>query len=181
MVVRLGDLLRSSLRADATHLVPLEEELALLDQYIAIERIRFRDRLEVFVDIAPEACGALVPSFLLQPLVENAIKHGMSARAGRGRIRIEARPDGDALAIAIRDNGPGPSPEAAASAAEGIGLSNTRKRLEALYPEAHRFELVTGSDGGGEVRIRIPLAPAPTAARCEASEPPAAAPIPRAS
>ena len=99
-----------------------------------------------------------MPSFLLQPLVENAIKHGMGTRAGRGKIAIAARRDVDELALTIRDNGPGPSPEALASTSAGVGLRNTRRRLEALYPGAHTFELVTAAGGGGEVRIRIPLA-----------------------
>lgn len=179
MVVRLGDLLRLSLQSDATHLAPLENELSVLDHYLAIERVRFRDRLEVSVAVAPGAASALVPSFLLQPLVENAIKHGMSARGGRGRIRVEARPDGDSLAITIRDNGPGPSPDAASS--PGIGLRNTRRRLEALYPGAHRFELVTGAEGGGEVRLRIPLVIAPGAGLPSDADREVSAPVSRAS
>jgi len=101
---------------------------------------------------------ALVPSFLLQPLVENAIKHGMGARGGRGRILVAARRDGSELSLIIRDNGPGPSPEAMSLTSAGIGLRNTRRRLEALYPGAHAFELVTAAAGGGEVRISIPFA-----------------------
>ena len=157
MVVRLGELLRLSLQADAMGVVPLEVELAALDQYLAIERIRFQDRLEVSVDVTPDAARARVPSFLLQPLVENAIKHGMAARGGRSWIHVEARAENGGLAIRISDDGPGPSPAAAQPGSAGIGLSNTQRRLEALYPGAYRFEFVAGEHGGGEVRLRIPL------------------------
>ena len=156
MVVRLGELLRISLRSEDTPLVTLEEEIASLEKYLSIEQVRFRDRLEVSFGVDPEVASAKVPSFLLQPLVENAIKHGLPGRGGRGKIAITARREGDDLAVAVRDNGPGPQPSTIDTSA-GIGLRNTRRRLEALYPGRHHLELLAATGGGAEVRIRIPL------------------------
>ena len=168
MVVQLGELLRLSLRSEDTPLVPLAEELAILGTYLEIEKVRFRDRLEVALEVEPEVASAKVPTFLLQPLAENAIKHGLARRGGRGRIVLAARRDGAALLLSLRDNGPGfkgevPSP--------GIGLANTRRRLEALYPGRHELTLATAEDGGGEVRLRIPLEPS----RLDDAPPPEAA------
>jgi LytS/YehU family sensor histidine kinase len=157
MVVRLGDLLRLSLRSEDTPLVTLEEEIGILDKYLSIEKVRFRDRLDVSIAIAPGVAAAKVPSFLLQPLVENAIKHGVGARVGRGRVVIRAGEEGGRLAISVRDDGPGPPPGAGTEATSGVGLRNTRRRLEALYPGDHLLELAAAEGGGAEVRIRIPL------------------------
>ncbi len=154
MVVRLGELLRLSLRSEETPLVPLEEELVILDKYLEIEKVRFRDRLEIALDVDPAVNAARVPTFLLQPLAENAIKHGLLRRGGRGRICISAHADGGSLLLALRDNGPGLKGE---SVSPGIGLANTRRRLEALYPGAHDLALVGAPEGGCEVRLRIPL------------------------
>ncbi|MGE5414540.1 MAG: histidine kinase, partial [Syntrophomonadaceae bacterium] len=154
MVVQLGELLRLSLRSEDTPLVPLGEELAILGTYLEIEKVRFRDRLEVTLDVAPDVAGARVPTFLLQPLAENAIKHGLARRGGRGRITISARRDGDLLALSLRDNGPGLKDAAPST---GIGLANTRRRLEALYPGCHDLVLGSAPEGGCEVRLRIPL------------------------
>ncbi len=156
MVVRLGDLLRVSLRSEDTPVISLEEEIAILEKYLSIEQVRFRDRLEVTIAIDPEAADASVPSFLLQPLVENAIKHGLPGRDGRGRITVTARVEGGELAVTVADNGPGPR-ASAIDTSGGIGLRNTRRRLEALYPGRHRLELVAGADGGAELKVRIPL------------------------
>jgi len=155
MVIRLGELLRLSLRSEDTPLVTLEEELAILDKYLEIEKVRFRDRLEVAIDLDPSVAAAKVPSFLLQPLAENAIKHGLARRTGRGRIWISARAENGALVLALRDNGPGLKEELPPS--PGIGLANTRRRLEALYPGAHELELAAADEGGCEVRLRLPL------------------------
>ncbi|HEY1434214.1 MAG TPA: two-component regulator propeller domain-containing protein, partial [Thermoanaerobaculia bacterium] len=155
MVIRLGELLRLSLRSEDTPLVPLEEELAILDKYLEIEKVRFRDRLEIAFDVDPAVAAAKVPTFLLQPLAENAIKHGLARRGGRGRICIAAHAEGGELVLAVRDNGPGLKDEA--PAAPGIGLANTRRRLEALYPGAHDLALAGLAEGGCEVRLRFPL------------------------
>ena len=156
MVVRLGDLLRVSLRSEDHPLVTLEEEIAILEKYLSIEEVRFRDRLDVSIAVDPAVAAANVPSFLLQPLVENAIKHGLGGRAGRGRIAVTAREESGMLALAVRDNGPGPRTGSIDTTA-GIGLANTRRRLEALYPGRHGLELVPAAGGGAEVRLTIPL------------------------
>jgi ligand-binding sensor domain-containing protein/signal transduction histidine kinase len=181
MVVRLGELLRLSLRSEDTPLVTLEEEIEILEKYLSIERVRFRDRLDVTIAIEPAVASSRVPTFLLQPLVENAIKHGLGGRVGRGRITISAREDAGRLAISVRDNGPGPKHGAGEDTTAGIGLRNTRRRLEALYPDGHLLELVAAEGGGAEVRVRIPLT---RAALLRVETPPlrpAAAPVSQAS
>lgn len=159
-MVRLGDLVRQSLRNDGA-LVPLEEELGFLRKYLEIESTRFGDRLRVDYRIDPGALPASVPNLLLQPVVENAIKHGISARPGAGRIEIEARRDGGWLELAVHDDGPGLSsgPAAPGEARRGVGVSNTRSRLASLFGGGHRFELVNRAGGGVSALFRIPFAP----------------------
>ena len=169
MVVRLGDLLRLSLRSEDTPLVTLEEEIAILEKYLSIEKVRFRDRLDIEIAIEPGVAAAKVPIFLLQPLVENAIKHGLAGRAGRGCISIRARAEHGQLAIRLRDNGPGLREDR--DETNGIGLRNTRRRLEALYPGAHLLELCPAPEGGCDVRIRLPLTLAHMAARKSPASP----------
>jgi ligand-binding sensor domain-containing protein len=156
MVIRLGELLRLSLQSEDTPLVTLEEEIAILEKYLSIERVRFRDRLDATISVAPDVASAKVPSFLLQPLVENAIQHGVGGRAGAGRIAVSAAPDGGDLVLRVRDDGPGPKADAAEKTS-GIGLRNTRRRLEALYPGHYELTLRHGPQGGAEATIRIPL------------------------
>jgi LytS/YehU family sensor histidine kinase len=120
--------------------------------------MRFRDRLDVSVEVDPAVRTADVPSFLLQPLAENAIKHGMRGKSGRGAIRIHASSEGKRLIVRIEDNGPGiPSTTTAGSRAAGIGLRNTRQRLETLYPGNHVFEITNTPLAGALVTIQIPL------------------------
>jgi LytS/YehU family sensor histidine kinase len=157
MVERLGDLLRASLETDPGQMVTLERELSILELYLGIERMRFRDRLEVVFDVEPEVRDADVPCFLLQPLVENAIKHGMRGKSGHGVIRVRARALGGRLFLAIEDNGPGLPGTAATPRPAGIGLRNTRQRLETLYPGRNRFEMGASAAGGCVVEIEIPL------------------------
>ncbi len=156
MVVRLGDLLRVSLRSEDHPLVTLEEEIAILEKYLSIEEVRFRDRLEVSISVDPSVAAAKVPSFLLQPLVENAIKHGLGGRTARVRIAVTAREESGMLSLSVRDDGPGPR-ASSIDTTGGIGLANTRRRLEALYPGRHRLELLPAAGGGAEVRLAIPL------------------------
>jgi len=156
MTERLGDLLRASLETDPGQVVTVERELCVLELYLGIERMRFRDQLEVLVEVDSQVREADVPSFLLQPLVENAIKHGMRGKSGRGVIRIRAAAEGDRLVLAVEDNGPGIAAADTARPA-GIGVRNTRQRLETLYPGRHRFDVGTASTGGGLVTIEIPL------------------------
>jgi signal transduction histidine kinase len=147
MLELLGDVLRQVLRTDQPHEVPLAEELKFLEQYLAIEQVRFSDRLRVHWDIEDRARAALVPGFVMQPIVENAIKHGVAKRAEAGLIEISAHIVGNHLELGVLDDGVGMS----ASQREGVGLSNTRERLRTLY----------GDDA--TLTIAAPPAPAPGA------------------
>jgi two-component system, LytTR family, sensor kinase len=163
MLTQLSDLLRATLTQGGPQEIPLAEELQLLDRYLAIVLVRFRDRLSVAVDVAPEARGALVPQFLLQPLIENALEHGIGARPGPGRLEIHAVRDGDRLHMTIIDDGPGPEPTARAE--PGIGLANTRARLAQLYGADQRLVLEpVDATGGARVTVSLPFRPAPAQA-----------------
>lgn len=153
MLTDLSDLLRLSLRSTASHEVPLREELVFLDRYLDIMRVRFGDRLRIAVEAPEDVRDALVPSLVLQPIVENAITHGMADRPDIGRVAVRARRNGKALWLEVSDDGPGLS--APASAGNGIGLANTRERVNRLYGGAGTVELLT--DHGLTVRIAIPF------------------------
>lgn len=152
-IARLADLLRASLRSEATHVIPLEEEIEFVERYLEIEKMRFQDRLEVDVDVDPEVRGAEVPSFILQPLVENAIRHGIGRRERGGRLWLSAERRDGALVLSVRDDGVG---MAEAAVREGIGLSNTRSRLRELYGHRQSLVLAEASEGGVEVHVEIP-------------------------
>ena len=154
MVSGLSDLLRLSLRHASEQEVPLERELEILQHYLEIQQIRFADRLTVRYDIDDAARQAMVPNLLLQPLVENAIRHGIAPRAAPGTILVSARVAGDMVRLTVEDDGVGPGPS---SGGEGIGLRNTRARLERLYGIRHRLELRGGVEGGFIVKIDIPF------------------------
>jgi sensor histidine kinase YesM len=156
MVARLSDLLRLSLDQSKPQEVPLSEEIAFLDRYLEIELTRFGDRLKIEKQIAAEAQDALVPFLLLQPLVENAIRHGIEPREETGHVAISAQRNNGVLELRISDDGAGLSGAAAAGAREGIGLSNTRSRLQHLYGTEFKFELAELAHGGLEARISIP-------------------------
>ena len=148
-VVRLSDLLRLSLQNEGSDLIPLRKELELLKVYLEIQQTRFQDRLTVRLDVEPGIGDALVPNLILQPLVENAIKHGIAARPGSGRVEVHARRDADTLHLLVRDDGPGPDASAPPRPGEGgVGLRNTRDRLELLYPGRHAFEFRGGPRSG---------------------------------
>lgn len=155
VVTRLGDLLRLTLSRATTAQVSFRRELEILTLYLEIERTRFHDRLEITYDVQPATLGALVPDLVLQPLVENAIKHGVSPNAGTGRIAVCSRRDGDWLTLEIRDNGSG-LPQGRARP-DGIGLTTTRARLERLYGDRQELVLENLPDGGCVARIRIPF------------------------
>jgi signal transduction histidine kinase len=155
MIARLSGLLRQALDSASTQEVSLSHELRFLRDYLVIEQTRFGDRLTVALDAPPDTQQALVPNLMLQPLVENAIIHGLEPRARPGRIEFRARRDGDYLNLEVRDNGAG-LPEGE-PLDEGVGLSNTRARLQQLYGPAHRFELASPPEGGLAVRLRIPF------------------------
>jgi two-component system, LytTR family, sensor kinase len=156
MISRLSDLLRLTFDRTGATEVPLKEELEFLQKYLQIEQIRFQDRLALKFEIDPETLDAEVPRMILQPLVENAIKHGIAPRSGRGLVQISAKRDNDAVWIEVRDDGVGLSAQARAHFNDGVGLSNTRARLECLYGDAHRLEFAE-SEGGLAVRILIPF------------------------
>src|SRR6267154_1621026 len=138
MITRLSELLRQSFNPERGPLVRLEEELELLDHYVAIQEARFGDRLRVTFRVDPHAASAVVPTLLLQPLVENAIRHGVVPNGSVAQIAIAAVREGDRLHLEVRDNGPGLNGN---SSGGGLGLANTRARLQELYGPGHRFEL----------------------------------------
>jgi two-component system LytT family sensor kinase len=153
MLELLGDVLRQVLRTDQPHEVPLAEELRFLEQYLAIEQVRFSDRLHVTWEIEERTRAALVPGFVLQPIVENAIKHGVARRAEAGRIAIRSRLVDTTLELAVRDDGVGMT----ATQKEGVGLSNTRERLRTLYGERATVSIAAPPDGGTLVTVRLPF------------------------
>jgi two-component sensor histidine kinase len=170
MVARLGDLLRISLEHEETHEVTLREELAFLQPYLEIERARLEDRLTVVMEIAPEAMEARVPHLILQPLVENSIRHGIAPRIRPGRVEISATRGADDrfLHLEVRDDGPGLDGHEQGRARKGVGLANIRSRLEQLYGGEHRFELENHPEGGVVVRIALPFRRAGHGAATEA-------------
>ena len=157
VIERLGTLLRLSMDTSGRQLVTLEEELALLDEQLAIEEIRFKDRLRVIRRIEPESRGALVPNLILQPLVENAIAHGLSRRIDASLLEISARRDGACLHIAVRDDGPGLPPGWRFAEDAGRGLRNVMERLRALYTTSFGFELANSATGGVVAELRVPF------------------------
>ncbi|HET9333645.1 MAG TPA: histidine kinase [Gemmatimonadota bacterium] len=155
MLARLGDLLRTSLANGAAHEVSLGEELEFLERYLDIERTRFGERLAVSVDAAPDTLEGCVPRLLLQPLVENAITHGIAPRRGPGAVVVRARRRGGTLRIVVADDGLGAA--ALSRETSGIGLANTRRRLEGLYGREHRFQAAPAPGGGFRVSLQLPF------------------------
>ena len=151
MIARLGELLRRTLEGGKAAELPLSRELDLLAPYLEIQRIRFGDRLSIELDLPDSAGAALIPTLMLQPLVENAVEHGIKRTADGARVRLSAERVGDRLRLEITDNGPGPR-----GSREGVGLANTRARLAGLYGDAHRFELQGMPAGGTRVLIELP-------------------------
>jgi LytS/YehU family sensor histidine kinase len=166
MVVRLCDLLRHAVTRAATQEVPLEEEVRTLQPFLEVEEIRLGGRLRVEWKIAPEARGAWVPHMVLQPLVENAIKHGLAGREEGGRVQVSARRRGPWLVLEVRDDGVGLEEAARRYApGAGIGMANTRARLAHLYGPRHALEIAPAEGGGTRVSLRIPFHDAPLPAR----------------
>ncbi len=154
MITLLSDLLRLSLEKDDRHQVPLRSELEFLNRYLAIEKIRFRDRLTIELDVDAEGMAAQVARLRLQPLDENSIKHGIAMRSAAGHIAIRGRRRGDRLEVQISDDGPGLS---GGAIQEGIGLANTRARLEQIYGTDHHFELRNADVVGVVAHLEIPF------------------------
>jgi signal transduction histidine kinase len=156
MLGGLSDLLRRSLTSMRVELVSLDEELDFIMRFLDIETTRFPDRLRVVMDIEPDARRGSIPCMLLQPIVENAINHGIAPRVSGGCITIRASSDRAQLRIEVRDDGVGLDAEKSCEG-HGVGLSNVRKRLAQLYPDAHAFRLERGEPGGTVAIIEIPF------------------------
>ena len=156
MMSRLSDLLRMSLETAGTQITTLNRELEFVHCYLDIEKVRFEERMHVIFDIAPETLDAQVPHLLLQPLVDNAVKHGISKVPGGGEIRISVHAQNGELQLKIEDNGPGLR-SLSTIPANGFGLRITRERLESLYGQNQSLEIVSPPDGGVTVRVCIPL------------------------
>jgi LytS/YehU family sensor histidine kinase len=152
MVARLGELLRLTLEQFRVEEATLRRELRLLEAYLEIERARFGDRLRVELDVEPGAQAALLPCLLLQPLVENALRHGVGRKPGAGRVVVRARRDGPRLLLQVEDDGPG----LPGSLTEGVGLSNTRDRLRRQYGGDAALLLRPGALGGVCASVELP-------------------------
>lgn len=156
MIARLSELLRHRLDSDGEQETTLEEELDFVERYLEIMQIRFQGRLTVHTDIAPDVRQALVPNLILQPLVENALKHGVGRTEEPGHIVIAARREHDRVLLSVSDNGPGLRSNASPPA-EGVGLHNSRGRLAHLYGDAQSLTLRTGDDGGAIAEVSLPF------------------------
>jgi LytS/YehU family sensor histidine kinase len=157
MMTRLSDLLRMSLASNGVQETSLSRELEFVGGYLEIEKVRFEERLEVILEIAPDTLDARVPHLLLQPLVENAVRHGISRRSAAGEIRIGASHDDNSLYLQVRDNGPGLGGHEARQAKGGLGLVATRERLQTLYGNDQNIEVRSLPEGGAEACVRIPF------------------------
>lgn len=155
MIDQLGDLLRMALHSSEQQVVPLEQELQALRKYLEIEQTRLGSRLTVYWQIDPESLDAEVPTLLLQPLAENAVRHGVAPHSRPGRITVAARRVGDRLTLEVRDSGYGVEPERLRALNGGVGLSNTRARLKHLFPSTHTFGFANVADGFS-VTVEIP-------------------------
>ena len=159
MLSELSALLRATLDREDVQEVPLHEELATARHYVEIMRVRFGDRLGVMEEIDPRARRALVPRLVLQPLVENAVEHGIARDPGAGRIWIRAEAEDGRCTLTVADDGPGLAGGSEAAVREGVGLSNTRRRLAQLYGTDATLSLAARREGGTEVVIRLPFRP----------------------
>jgi two-component system LytT family sensor kinase len=158
MIEHLGDLLRLSLDARDRQEIPLAEELAFLDHYVAIQKIRFAENLRIEIQVAPAVKYALVPCLIVQPLVENAIRHGISGRATGGTVTVVALRGPNQVEIRVADNGVGLPPGWTLETSSGMGLFVTRERIIGLHPDgSSRFSVRPRSGGGTEVEISLPL------------------------
>ena len=160
MLASLGDVLRHSLRHGPGSTLPLSRECEILQKYLEVERARFGDRLSVEFDVGSEAGRALVPALLLQPLVENALHHGLLPRADGGEVRVGARRSGDRLRVRVEDDGVGLPEDWEPRDRQGIGLRGTRARLRGCFGDDFRLQLVPREEGGTVARMDLPYRPA---------------------
>lgn len=168
MLARISDLLRTAIATASQAEIPLMDEMEFNKRYLEVERMRYGDRLDVRIDIAGETFNALVPNMLLQPLVENAVRHGIAPYSGKGRVEVQASRRGDQLCIVVRDTGPGFDPEQETEVntpqftdrggkeTRGVGISTTRARLHKLYGDDQELHLVN-INGGFEARVSVPF------------------------
>ena len=164
MITDLSELFRASLESSDDQEIPLSRELELLRRYLAIEQRRFGQRLEVEQNIDPEILNALVPPLILQPIVENAIRHGIEPQADVGRIAVNVGRDGNQIRLSVSDNGQKPFDAAImVNKRHGIGLTNTQARLQQLYGKGQSFSVGDGELGGWTVEIKIPFCSVPIA------------------
>jgi len=167
MITNLSELLRYTLDNIGIQEIPLREEIQFLQRYLEIEQTRFHDRLTIECDIAPDSLEAMVPTMIFQPLVENSIRHGIAKRASAGKITIQTRRRDPVLQLTVEDNGAGSVEKPAGEAQNGIGLLNTKQRLQQLYGPTHQFAMRFLPRGGVRVVLEIPyraagaLAPEP--------------------
>jgi signal transduction histidine kinase len=154
MLARLSELLRMALDHAERQEVTLRQEMDFLDRYLEIQKMRFRDRLTVKLELDPDTLEALVPNLILQPLVENAIRHGIEPRAAPGEVMIRAGRSGDRLELQVSDDGPG---MAGTETAKGVGLANTKARLQQLYGAAHQLSFTNGPSGGLVIVLSLPF------------------------
>jgi two-component system LytT family sensor kinase len=159
MMVRLADFLRITLANSGSQQIPLEKEIEFLQCYLDIEQVRFRDRLNIVLNIDEKTRSALVPNLILQPIVENAIRHGIAQKSAQGVIRISSAIMEHMLRLEVRDNGPGLRANQSQQDVfnSGLGLSNTKDRLFHLYGSSHAFEITQPAEGGVRVMIELPL------------------------
>jgi len=157
MLMRLSDLLRSVVAAGDEQVVPLREEMRLVQRYLEIQQMRFGDRLRVSLDVAPDAADDPVPHFLMQPLVENAVQHGVSRSERGGTVKIRAHRDTSHLVIEVSDVLEGGVRETPDAPGTGIGLATTRERLDRLYGDRYAFSIQGADDGATHVALRIPV------------------------
>lgn len=155
MLEQLGDVLRQALQTDPAHEIPLGEEVGFLERYLAIEQVRFSDRLRASFQIDPTVSQAAVPSFVLQPLVENALVHGIAKRTEGGALVISAHREGADLVLEIRNDGPPVAPSQP-GARPGLGVANTRERLATMYGDQGRLTLENSPSGGVLATVRLP-------------------------
>jgi LytS/YehU family sensor histidine kinase len=155
MVQKLTNFLHMTLESSGSQEVTLKKELDFLNYYLQIEQIRFQDRLAVNMKIDPGTLDARVPNLIMQPIVENAIRHGVATRAAQGRIEIHAKRNNGLIQLQVKDNGPGLE-NGNTEIREGVGLSNTRLRLQQIYGDAYRFDLTNAPEGGVIATVELP-------------------------
>ncbi len=154
MIARLSDFLRLTLEERHAQQVPLSREMEFLDCYLGIQQVRFQDRLTTHLDVSLDTMRAMVPNMILQPLVENALRHGLLDKTERGTLQIATRRDGDALVLRVDDDGIGLPPD---GAKEGIGIGSTRARLDMLFGSAATVDMQRREEGGTRVELRFPF------------------------